>query len=185
MLDKAKKHFEVGKQEAFEWFGKEIAGLRSGRVRPDLLINISVEHYGTRNPLQSLASVSSLDSRTILISPWDKSAVVAIEKALTQANLGAMPTVDGQVIRLSFPSLTSEVRETTIKQLHKKAEEARVRLRVTRDEALKMVKQAKEDGAISEDDFYKDKDGLDELIGKANKEIEDVVIKKEAEISTL
>lgn len=184
-LIQATKHFEVGKQEAFDWFGKEISTLRSGRVKPDLVTGIAVEHYGARSPMQSLASVSSLDARTLLISPWDKSAIPAIEKALIQANLGVLPTVDGQLIRLSFQSLTTEVREATIKQLHKKAEEARTRLRITRDEALKTLRKDREESTISEDDFYKGKETLDSLITKANDEIEATLKKKEAEISTL
>ena len=181
----AAKYFEAAKVEAFDWFGKEIAALRSGRVKPDLIAGIMVEHYGARNPLQGLASVSSLDGRTLLVTPWDKTAVPAIEKALTLANVGAMPTVDGQMIRLSYPSLTSEEREATIKQLHRKAEEARVRLRVARDEALKTTKKEKEDGKMSEDDFYTSKEKLDKLITMANDGIAATVAKKEAEISTI
>ncbi|MBI3255931.1 MAG: ribosome recycling factor [Candidatus Andersenbacteria bacterium] len=184
-LSQATKHFEEGKATAFDWFGKEISGLRSGRVKPDMISDLAVEHYGVRQPLQGLASVSSLDARTLLITPWDKTAVPAIEKALTLANVGAMPTVDGQMIRLSFPSLTSEVREHTIKQLNKKAEETRIRLRVTRDEALKGVKKEKEDGKLSEDDFYNTKEALDGLITEANDELLVVLKKKEAEITTL
>lgn len=184
-LSQATKHFEEGKAEAFDWFGKEIAGLRSGRVKPDMITDLAIEHYGARQPLQGLASVSSLDARTLLITPWDKTAVPAIEKALTLANVGAMPTVDGQMIRLSFPSLTSEVRDNTIKQLHKKAEETRVRLRITRDEALKGVRRDREEGTMAEDDFYKAKDALDALINKANDELIAVLKKKEAEITTL
>lgn len=185
MLQDAYDLFEVGKQEAMEWFSNEIAGLRTGRVKPDLITKVQVEHYGTRNPLQSLASVSSTDARTLLISPYDPSAIKAIDKAITDADLGVNPTVDGHVIRLSFPSLTEEIRERTVKQLHKKAEEARIRLRQIRDEALKMIREEREDGKLPEDDFYNGKDKLDELIHQANEEIENSVKKKEDEIKTV
>lgn len=184
-IDQALAAFAEKKVEATEWFAKEISSLRSGRVKPGLVTAVMVEHYGTRNPLQALASVSSLDARTLLVSPWDKSAVAGIEKALTEANLGVLPTVDGQVIRLSFPSLSQEVRETTIKQLHKKAEEGRIRLRTGRDEALKGLKKEREDGKISEDDFYKGKEKLDSAIDAANNEIGSLVKKKEEEITTI
>lgn len=177
--------FTDKKKEAWEWLTKEVSALRSSRVKPELVAAVMVEHYGTRNPLQSLASVSSLDARTLLISPWDKSATVAIEKALTEANLGVLPIVDGQVIRLSFPSLSQEVREATIKQLHKKAEEARIRLRTGRDDALKGLKRDKENGTISEDEFYTGKEKLDEAIDAANNEIASLVKKKEGEITTI
>jgi len=177
--------FELGKQEALDWLAQEVAGLRTGRVKPDLITGIQVEHYGTRNPLQSLASVSSLDARTLAVSPFDPSSIQAIEKALTDADLGVNPSVDGEVIRLAFPSLTEEIREQTVKQLHKKAEEARVRLRLSRDEALKAVRDEKEKGELTEDDYFNGREKLDRLIGDASKEIEGIVAKKEEEVKTV
>lgn len=174
--------FEMGKEEALAWFEGEIASLRSGRVKPDLVTKLSVEHYGTRNPLQSLASVASIDARSLAISPYDPGAIRAIEKALTDADLGVNPNVDGNMIRLAFPSLTEEVRERTVKQLHKKAEEGRVRLRQSRDEALKLVREEKEASTITEDDFYNGKEKLDEMIQAANEKIEQLTKKREEEI---
>ena len=184
-LTNASTHFNENKEATLAWFIKEIASLRTGRVQPQALEAISVEHYGARTPLNGLASISSLDARTLLISPWDKGAVVAIQKALTEADLGVMPTVDGTVIRLSFPSLTQEIREQTIKQLHKKIEEARVKLRQGRDESMKIIKEAKESSEITEDDFYKEREELDSLIADANKEIEAIGAKKEEDISNI
>lgn len=184
-LQKAYDHFELERDETMEWLVHETAGLRSGRVKPDVVNKIQVEHYGTRNPLQSLASVASVDARTLVVSPYDPSAVRAIEKAITDANLGVNPTVDGKVIRLSFPSLTEEIRERTVKQLHKHAEEGRIRLRKSRDEALRLIKEDKEASVITEDDFYNGKEKLDELIAKANSEIEALIKKKEEEIRTI
>jgi ribosome recycling factor len=177
--------FETSKQEALEWLQKEVASLRSGRVKPDIVEALQVEAYGARTPLNGLASVSSSDARTLVISPWDKSTMASIEKAITEAGLGVQPIVDGNVIRLSFPSLTEEVRQQTIKLLHAKAEESRVRMRQGRDEALRLLKQEKEKGEITEDDFYDGKKQLDDLIGKANEDVEDVVTKKEEDIKTI
>lgn len=184
-LQDAYDTFELGKEEVLEWLTHEVAGLRSGRVKPDIVTKLQVEHYGTRNPLQSLAGVSSIDARTLTISPYDPSAVRAIEKAIADADLGVNPVVDGHIIRLSFPSLTQEVRERTVKQLHAKAEEARIRLRQTRDEALKTIKEEKEEGTVTEDDFYTGKETLDEMIQAANKDIEQLVKKKEEEVRAL
>jgi len=181
-LQEAYDIFQTERGEVLEWFRQEIAGLRSGRVKPDVIINIQVEHYGTRNQLQSLATVSSLDARTLAVSPYDPSAIQAVEKALTNAGLGVNPSVDGNMIRLAFPSLTEEVRNQTVKLLHKKAEEARVRLRRARDEALKLVKEQKEKGDLTEDDFYNGRAKLDEMIGKTNEEIETSIRKKEEEV---
>lgn len=184
-IQEAKQLFEEGKQSALEWLHQETAGLRSNRVQPGAVLNIPVEMYGTRSPMQTIASVSSSDARTLIISPYDKASIQAIEKAVTQANLGALPTVDGQIIRLVFPSLNEETRAQTIKVLHNKAEEARVRMRQSRDEAIRSLKQAKEAGDISEDDFFSGKKKLDELIGAANKEVEAIVVKKEEDIKVI
>ncbi len=184
-IQQAEHVFAEAKEEAVQWFIKEIATLRSGRVTPNIVDSIQVEVYGTRNPLKAVASVSSLDARTILISPWDKSTVPAIQKALTEANIGVMPTVDGSNIRLAFPSLTEEVRNQTIKTLHAKAEETRIRMRQGRDEAVKMLKREKEDSKISEDDFYNGKKKLDELISKAQDDLETRIKDKEQDISTI
>ncbi|MEX1111938.1 MAG: ribosome recycling factor [Candidatus Andersenbacteria bacterium] len=180
-----KPQFESAKQEALEWFQKEIAGLRTGRVKPDLVDSIPVEAYGARSPLKSLASVSSSDARTLVISPFDKGVISDIEKAVTNANLGVNPAVDGSIIRLAFPSLTEESRKQTLKVLHAKAEDTRVRLRQARDEALKTLKEEKEKSDITEDDFYDGKKDLDELIGKANGDIDGIIKKKEEEITTI
>jgi ribosome recycling factor len=184
-IQQAEEVFNAGKDEAMEWFEKEVAGLRSGRVKPVLVESITVEVYGTRNPIKAIASVSSSDARTLVVSPWDKNNLHAIEKAITEANIGVMPTVDGQVIRLSFPSLTEEVRNQTIKTLHGKAEETRIRMRQSRDEALKGLKQEKEASKLSEDDFYNGKKQLDDLIGKAQDELQERIDAKEAEIKTI
>ncbi len=184
-IQEAEHIFNASKEEAVEWFEKEIVGLRSGRVKPALVDSITVELYGARNPLMGLASVSNMDARTILVSPWDKGSIPAIEKAITEANIGVMPTVDGSNIRLAFPSLTEEVRNQTIKTLHAKAEEARIRMRQGRDEALRLLKQEKEKGVIAEDDFYGGKKHLDDLIAKVQVDIEERVRSKEQDIQTI
>lgn len=184
-LQQAYTHFDSSAAEALEWFNGEIAHLRTGRVTPDAVLHLSVEHYGTRTPLQGVASVSSTDSRTLVISPWDASAIPAIEKAILEAQLGAQPIVDGKLIRLSFPMLNEEMREVTVKKLHKIAEDARIRLRRSRDEAIQQMKTDKEKSAITEDDFYDGRRELDERIKKANNTIENLVERKEEEIRSI
>lgn len=185
MATDVKPIFEEAKMQALEWFQGEVSGLRSSRVKPDLVTSIQVEAYGSRSPLQSVASVSNSDARTLVVSPYDKNTIGDIERAITDANLGVQPVNDGQVIRLVFPSLTDEVRQQTIKLLHNKAEEARVKLRQGRDEAVRALKQQKEAGDATEDDFYDGKKELDELIEKANADVEAAVEKKEQDIATI
>lgn len=184
-LDDAIELFTTSRQEALEWFRQELTTLRSGRVQPDLVSNVPVEHYGTRTPLQGLASVASSDARTLVITPWDGGALASIEKALVTADLGVQPVVDGNVIRVSFPSLTQEVREQTLRLLNKRAEEARVRFRQGRDEALSLLKHDRTQGVITEDDFYDGRKRLDTLIDEANTEIGTLVDRKADEIKTL
>lgn len=181
-LKDAYNSFEETSTEVLAWFTQEISGLRTGRVSPDMVTSVQVEHYGARSPLNALAGVSSSDARTLVVSPWDPSSAHAIEKALTEAELGVMPVVDGEIIRLAFPSLTEEVREQTVKSLHKKAEEARVRLRQARDEALKVIKDEREAGDLTEDDFYDGRSELDKRIDSANSTIDQTVKAKEEEV---
>ncbi len=177
--------FEEARIEAVGWFSGEMVGMRTGRVTPDLVERIPVEHYGSRTPLKGLASINNLDARTLVVAPWDGGAAAAIEKALSEANLGVQPNLDGQIIRLVFPSLTEEMREQTIKMLHKKIEETRVRLRQARDDALRLLKEEREEGSVTEDDFYATKKKLDELINEANAEIEKIAGKKEEDIKAV
>ncbi len=181
-LEDIYNNFEKSIAESGERLRGELARLRTGRVTPDMVNNIQVECYGGITPLNGLASINNSDARTIVVSPWDPGTKKAISKALTDADLGVQPVIDGDIIRLVFPSLTEEVRRQTTKQLHGRSEEARVRLRQERDEALKLIKNEKEAGSLTDDDFYDGKKKLDEMIDKANKEISEVVEKKEAEI---
>lgn len=184
-LKDAYQHFDDAVKEALDWFRGEVSKLRTGRVTTDLISNIQVEHYGTRTPLNGLASVASSDARTLVVSPWDPSALSSIERALTLAQLGVMPTVDGKIIRLAFPMLSEETRKQTVKTLNQKAEEARVRLRRGRDDALSQITHEKREGDLPEDEFFKGKEELDSKIAKANTELEAIIERKEAEIMTV
>lgn len=174
--------FEDAKLKTLDWFINEVRGIRTGRVTPDAVETIPVEHYGSRSSLNALASISNADARTLVITPWDPGSRTSIEKALTAANLGVVPSVEGDIIRLVFPSLTEETRQQTLKIVQHKTEEARVRLRQARDESVRLLKEEKERGDITEDDFFDGKKKLDELIDQSNNEIEDLAKKKETEV---
>jgi len=181
-LDDIYNSFKKAIEESEDRLKSELASLRTGRVTPDMVNNIQVDCYGSKTPLNGLASINNSDARTIVISPWDPGTKDSINKSLSEADLGAQPVIDGDIIRLVFPSLTEEMREQTVKQLHSRSEEARVRLRQERDEALRLIKNEKEANNLTEDDFYEGKSRLDEMIDKANKEISEIVERKEAEI---
>jgi len=177
------KEFGDESEATLDWFKEQLSSLRTGRITTNLVETISIEHYGTKTPLNGLASITSSDARTIVVSPWDESALPAIEKALSQAQIGAQPVIDGKIIRLNFPSLTDDIRKQTVKQLHQLAEEARVRLRRSRDDGLKVITNGKEAGDFTEDDYYQGKKELDDRIHQVNEQIDEIVSTKETDIA--
>jgi len=169
------KHLEectTKMQKSIDNLVKEFSRLRTGRASTALVDHIKVEYYGTPTPLAQVASVSIPDSRTIAISPWDRNAFAAIEKAIMKSDLGLTPVNDGRTIRISIPPLTEERRKDLVKMAKKYTEETKVAIRnVRRDinESLKKKKNAKE---MSEDDFHKAQEDVqkitDDFIHKAD-----------------
>jgi ribosome recycling factor len=177
--------FEEEKTAALDRLQEDLATLRTGRVTTRLVEGILVEQYGALTPLNGLASITASDARSLVIAPWDPNTITAIKKSLTDAQLGAQPMDDGKVVRLVFASLTEENRKQALKILGEYMEQARVRLRKGRDEALRQLKTAKQEANLTEDDFYAGKEKLDQLIDEANKEVASWANKKEEEIVTL
>jgi ribosome recycling factor len=184
-IETVQTDFRNKADESIEWLKNELTKVRTGRASAALVENVVVEHYGARTPLNGLASISNSDARTIVIQPWDESAVPAIEKAIVEASLGVQPTVDGRLIRLAFPMLTEEMREQSVKLMHKKAEETRVRLRKAREDGLGLLHREQKDGSITEDDFFAGRKKLDDLIGEANEKIANLVKNKEEEVMSI
>lgn len=139
---------------AIDHLEQELQTVRTGRANPTLIENLPVEAYGSTAPLRQLASLTTTDARTIVVQPWDKNVLKDIERTLQQANLGMSPVNDGSVIRLSVPALTEERRKEYLKTLSAKLEAARVSIRKIREEQQKSLRQAKQDGQLSEDDLF-------------------------------
>ncbi|MBL8788030.1 MAG: ribosome recycling factor [Deltaproteobacteria bacterium] len=135
-------------QKAHEAFKRELTKIRTGRANLAVVDGIRVEYYGTPTPLNQVAALNIADPRLITIKPWDKSLLGAIEKAIVGGNIGITPSNDGELVRLPIPPLTGEVRKNLVKELKKKAEDARVIVRNLRRDANEMVKAAE----VSEDD---------------------------------
>ncbi len=157
---------------------EELNQLRTGRATPALAENIQVEAYGTMQPIKALASMSTPDSKTLVIEPWDGSVVKAIETAIVASDIGIMPVVDGKVLRLIMPMMTEESRMKMVKIMKEKLEDARVAARRVREEARKKI------GAqdVSEDDIKKEQDALDKVVKEVVAKIDEMGEKKEAEI---
>ncbi len=182
------KHIEECKakmQKSIDNLLKEFSRLRTGRASTALVDHIKVEYYGTPTPLAQVASVSIPDSRTIAISPWDRNAFAAIEKAIMKSDLGLTPVNDGRTIRIAIPPLTEERRKELVKMAKKYTEEAKVAIRnVRRDinDALKKKKNAKE---ISEDDLHKAQEEVQKITDDFIHKADAALVSKEKEIMEL
>lgn len=173
-------------QESFtnilEFFKREIATLRSGRANPSVLDNVQVEAYDTKNPLNTVANISVSDSRSLIVTPWDKALAKAIEKAIIEADLGLGVVNEGEHVRLSVPALTEENRKDTVKKLNEKLEKTRISLRQEREEVKKKIDQAGADKEISEDDKFRYIKELDEFVASKNEELKSIRDRKEQDL---
>ena len=156
--------------------------IRAGRANPKLLDRIMVDYYGTPTPLNQIGNVTVPEARMMVIKPWEKTMLKAIEKAIQTSDLGLNPNNDGEVIRLIFPELNAERRKDLTKQVKKHAEEAKVAVRSIRRDAIEQVKKLKKDSLITEDDQRKAEEDAQKLTDKATKNIDDVAAAKEKEI---
>jgi len=168
--------------KAIEAFKRDLGRLRTGRANLALLDGIRVDYYGTQTPLNQVASLQVADPRLIVVKPWDKTAVQAIDRAIRGSDLGLNPTSDGEVIRIPVPPLTEERRKDLTKVARRAAEDARVALRAHRREANEMLKGFCDDGDISEDDLHSGQKKVQELTDQYTKKVDEIVEKKEKEI---
>ncbi|WP_371369036.1 Ribosome-recycling factor [Sporomusa rhizae] len=169
-------------KKALEVLRKEYGSLRAGRATPSLLEKVMVDYYGSPTPVNQVANVSVPEPRMIVIQPWEKAMLNAIDKAIQKSDLGLMPNNDGSVIRLTIPQLTQERRSEIVKVIHKKAEECRVAIRNLRRDANDNIKKGEKDKLISEDEAKKAQDDIQKLTDKYIKEVDQVMAAKEKEI---
>ena len=178
ILAEAKSRME----KSIDVLGSNLQAIRAGRANPKLLDRITVDYYGTPTPLNQIGNVSVPEARMMVIKPWEKNMLKAIEKAIQTSELGLNPNNDGEVIRLIFPELNAERRKDLTKQVKKGAEDAKVAVRSIRRDAIEQVKKLKKDSLITEDDQRKAEEDAQKLTDKAIKEIDTVAAAKEKEI---
>ena len=183
-LDEILKSAEHKMGTAIEFLGRDLQSVRTGRAHPSLLDRIVVDYYGSPTPVNGVANVSAPDARMVLVQPWDRSMLGPIEKAIQKSDLGINPTNDGSVIRLVLPQLTQDRRKELVKQVHQRAEEARVAVRNCRREALDHLRKAEKDGdgGISQEDERRAQERLQKLTDGFIKRVEEVSRVKEAEV---
>lgn len=182
MVHEALTEIEPKMQRAVEAMERDFAGIRTGRASTALVERISVDYYGTATPLNQIAGISTPDPHLIVIQPWDRSVLSAIEKAITKSDIGLMPNVDGTVVRLNVPPLTEERRREMVKQVRRRAEEARVEIRNHRREAADGLKKGLRDGDLSEDEERRELDALQRLTDRFVEAVDSRAERKEEEV---
>lgn len=178
IINKIKPHLD----KILDYFKNELANFQVGRVSPSLVEDLEIECYGNRMPLKQLAAIHIPEPRQITIAPWDKSIIKNIEDVIRRSKLGLNPIVDNDIIRLKVPSLNEERRRELVKMLREKIEECRIGVRRHREEAWREIQDLEQEGKIREDDKFRAKDDLQEVIDEYNKKIEEIGENKEKEI---
>jgi ribosome recycling factor len=171
--------------KTIEHFKTEISSLKTGRANPAMLDGIRIEAYGTLTPLNQVASVTISDARSLVVTPWDKSVVKEIEKAIVESDLNLNPANDGEKIRINLPALNEESRKELVKVLNHKAEEARIALRLVRDKIKELIIEAEKNKEFGEDEKFSLLEQLDKKIGEYNEQVKGIVADKETEIMTV
>jgi ribosome recycling factor len=171
-----------GMEKSIRSLKAELQKVRTGRASVALLDGVQVDYYGTPTPLNQLANLTTPDPRLIVVSPYDKGAIVDIEKAIMKADLGFSPSNDGKVVRVPVPPLTEERRKELVKQVHRAAEDHKVGIRESRRDALSLLKDLETNGSLPKDDKHREDKRIQALTDAMVKEIDDIAAQKEQDI---
>jgi ribosome recycling factor len=182
MIDEFLADAEQRMQKSVESTRNELATVRTGRASPQLLDRIQVDYYGAQTPLQQLATISTTDARLLTLTPYDKSAIGAIEKSILESDVGLTPNNDGNVIRLQIPEMTEERRKEMVKVVHGVAEEGRVAVRNVRRDVMHDLRELKKEGDVGSDEEHGAETELQRLTDGAIGEIDGLLKGKEEEI---
>jgi ribosome recycling factor len=178
VIDDTKSRME----KAMEALQRELQTVRTGRASPSLVERVHVEQYGTEMPLNQLANIAVPEARMITITPWDKSSIGAIEKALRKSELGFNPTNDGSMIRIAIPPLTEERRKQMVKIVHTKVEDAKIAVRNIRRDAIAQAKEFKDEKMIGEDEERRAETQIQEVTNKFTARADEIGKDKEREV---
>jgi ribosome recycling factor len=182
MIDDWLKDAEQRMDKSVEALHKELGSIRTGRATPALVDRLHIDYYGSPTPLQSLASVSAPEARLLVIQPYDRSAIGAIEKAIQKSELGLNPANDGSLIRIPIPPLTEERRKEFVKVVKQKAETARVAVRNIRRDEVDHIRQIEKDGEVGSDEIDRGLAQLQKITDRFVARVDEVAQKKEQEI---
>lgn len=182
MTHAALSEIEPKMTRAVDAMERDFNAIRTGRASSALVERILIDYYGTPTPINQIAGVSVPDAHLIVIQPWDRSVLSTIEKAITKSDIGLVPNVDGTVVRLNVPPLTEERRRDLVKQVRRRAEQARVEVRNHRREAADQLKKALRDGELGEDEEHREIDALQKLTDRHIEGIDARAERKEADV---
>jgi ribosome recycling factor len=182
MIDDIKRDAEQRMKASIDALVRDLASIRTGRASPALVDRLTVDYYGTQTPLNQIAGVTAPEARLLVIQPWDKGALSAIERAIQMSDLGLTPNNDGQVIRLSIPQLTEERRKDLVKQLKAKIEDGKVSIRNVRRDAIDSLKELQKEKEIGEDDERRAESEIQDLTNKFIEEADALGQAKEEEV---
>ncbi len=179
------KEYQRKMEKTLDVLQENFGAVRAGRANAKVLDRITVEYYGSETPLNGVASISSPDARTLVITPWDTKVLKDIQKAIQMSDLGINPQNDGRVIRLVFPQLTEERRKELAKQVKKYAEDGKVAMRNVRREGMDYVKNLKKKSEITEDEQKKAEKDLQDMLDKYIKKVDEALAVKEKELMAI
>ena len=182
MTDTGRQPLEARMERAVEAMERDFATVRTGRAATSLVERIQVEYYGTMTPRNQLASISVPEPHQIVIQPWDRGVLGAIDKAIQRSDIGLMPNVDGTVVRLIIPPLTEERRKDLAKVVHKRAEEARVEIRNQRRDGTEELRKQEKDGSLGADEARREQDRIEKLTHQWTDQVDRIAKAKEQEI---
>ncbi|WP_026409383.1 ribosome recycling factor [Actinomyces dentalis] len=182
MIDDVMLEAEEKMEQALEASKRELASIRTGRANPSMFNPILVDYYGAPTPLQQLAGITIPEARTVIVSPYDRSAMKAITTAIRESDLGVNPTDDGTIIRVTLPALTEERRRDYVKLARSRAEESRVQVRGIRGRSKKELEAIKRAGEAGEDDVKRAETELDALTRRFVEAIDTALSAKESEL---
>jgi len=183
MIADVEKETQSRMQQAVDHAREDLSTIRTGRAHPAMFNRLNADYYGAPTPLQQLATFNSPDPRTMLITPFDRSAIAAIEKVIREADLGVNPSNDGNSIRVVMPQLTEERRKEYIKLARAKAEDARIAVRNIRRHSIDALKKLEKKSEISEDELVRAEKAMDVTTKKYVEAIDELLKNKEAELS--
>lgn len=173
---------EKKKDEIVDWLNGEYRSIQTGRATPQVLDLVHIDLYGARTPIAHTGSINIEDPRTLRVSPWDKTVIGQMEKAINDADLGLSVSSDDQGLRVHFPALTTETRQKLVKLLKDRLEDARIRVRALREETNKDIDVRGKEGDYGEDERIRYRDEMQKIVDAANAELESTFSKKEKEI---